>query len=213
MSYVNYARTTGIVGLAAALFMAGAVMTEAQAGNGGRQKPQAGQGAGSSGSRSSTVQRTPGGHTRQDQWQTQDGRSASRRVDVTHDPASGTRNRTAVRTGPEGRNTTVDTLTQRTATGYTRDTTATRDDGRTATRNTTVVNDRAAGSRSVDSTTTGFDGRTSTYSSDAQRTPDGHVRDVTRTSPDGQVNQRSIDVSCNPGQQSCTRTVVGGNGG
>ena len=157
MSYVNYARTTGIVGLAAALFMAGAVMTEAQAGNGGRQKAQAGQGAGSSWSRSSTVQRTPGGHTRQDQWQSQD--------------------------------------------------------GRTATRNTTVVNDRAAGSRSVDSTTTGFDGRTSTHSSDAQRINDGHVRDVARTSPDGEVSQRSIDVSCNPGQQSCTRTVVGGNGG
>jgi hypothetical protein len=213
MAYVNSVRTAGILGLAAALLIAGAAVTEAQAGDRARQKAHAAQGAGGSWSRSSTVQRTPGGHTRQDQWQTQDGRSASRRVDVTHDPASGTRNRTAVRTGPEGRNTTVDTLTQRTATGYTRDTTATRDDGRTATRNTTVVNDRAAGSRSVDSTTTGFDGRTSTYSSDAQRTPDGHVRDVTRTSPDGQVNQRSIDVSCNPGQQSCTRTVVGGNGG
>lgn len=213
MPYVNFARTTGLVGLAAALFLAGAVMTEAQAGNGGRQKAHAGQGAGSSWSRSSTVQRTPSGHTRQDKWQSQDGRSASRQVDVTHDPASGTRNRAAAWTGPEGRTTTVDTVTQRTGSGYTRDTTASRDDGRTATRNTTIANDRAAGSRSVDSTTTGFDGRTTVYSSDAQRTNDGYVRDVTRTLPDGQVNQRSIDVSCDPAGQSCARTVVGGNGG
>ena len=186
MPYVNFARTTGLVGLAAALFLAGAVMTEAQAGNGGRQKAHAGQGAGSSWSRSSTVQRTPSGHTRQDKWQSQDGRSASRQVDVTHDPASGTRNRAAAWTGPEGR---------------------------TTTRNTTIANDRAAGSRSVDSTTTGFDGRTTVYSSDAQRTNDGYVRDVIRTLPDGQVNQRSIDVSCDPAGQSCARTVVGGNGG
>ena len=213
MSYVNYARTTGIVGLAAALFMAGAIMTEAQAGNGGRQKAQAGQGAGSSWSRSSTVQRTPGGHTRQDRWQNQYGKSASRHVDVTSDAATGARIRNAVWTGPQGRNMTVDTVTQRTGSGYTRDSTATRDDGRTATRNTTVVNDRAAGTRAVDSTTTGFNGRTTTYSSDSLRTDDGYVRDVTRTLPDGQVNQRSIDVSCNAGEQSCTRTVVGGNGG
>jgi hypothetical protein len=212
MSYVNYPRTTGIVGLAAVLFMAGAVMTAAQAGNGGRQKAHAGQGAGSSGSRSSTVQRTPNGHTRQDQWQNQDGKSASRHVAVTNDAAAGARNRNAVWTGPQGRNTTVDTVTQRTGSGYTRDSTATRTDGSTATRNTTVVTDRAAGTRAVDSTATGFNGRTTTYSSDALRTDDGYVRDVTRTSPDGQVNQHSVDVSCNPAAQSCTRTVTPGGG-
>ena len=213
MSYVNSARVAGIVGLAATLFMAGAVTTAAQAGNGGRQKMQAGQGAGGSWSRSSTVQRTPSGHTRQDQWQGQDGKSASRQVEVTNDPASGTRNRNAAWTGPEGRNSTVDTVTQRTGSGYTRDTTAARDDGKTATRNTTVVNDRAAGTRAVDSTATGFNGRTTTVSSDARRTDDGYVRDVTRTSADGHVNQRSIDVSCDPAAQSCTKTVTGGNGG
>ena len=157
MSYVNSVRMAGIVGLAATLFMAGAVVTEAQAGNGGRQKAHSGQGAGGSWSRSSTVQRTPSGHTRQDKWQSQD--------------------------------------------------------GRTATRNTTVVNDHAAGTRAVDSTATGFHGRTTTYSSDSQRTDDGYMRDVTRTLPDGQVNQRSIAVSCEPAATSCTRTVTGGNGG
>lgn len=154
MSYVNLASAAGIVSLAATLFMAGAVITEAQSDNGGRQKAHPGQGAGGSWSRSSTVQRTPNGHTRQDRWQSQD--------------------------------------------------------GRTATRNTTVVSDRAAGTRAVESTATGFNGRTTTYSSDSLRTDDGYVRDVTRTLPDGQVNQHSVDVSCNPAAQSCTRTVTGG---
>jgi hypothetical protein len=157
MSYVNSARVAGIAGLAATLFMAGAFVTAAQAGDGGRQKTHSRQGADGSWSRSSTVQRTPSGHTRQDQWQ--------------------------------------------------------RQDGKTATRNTTVVNDRAARTRSVDSTTTGFNGRTTTVSSDAQRTDDGYVRDVTRTAPNGQVNQRSIDVSCDRAAHSCTKTVAGVNGG
>jgi hypothetical protein len=121
MFYVNSARVAGMVGLAATLFMAGAVFTAAQAGNGGRQQAQARQGDGGSWSRSSTVQRTPGGHTRHDQWQNQDGKSASRHVEVTNDTAAGTRNRNAVWTGPEGRQTTVDTVTQRTGSGYTRD--------------------------------------------------------------------------------------------
>jgi len=157
MPYVNSARAAGILGLAATLFIAGAAVTAAQAGNGGRQKAHSGQDAGSSWSRSSTVQRTPRGHMRQDKWQSQD--------------------------------------------------------GRTATRNTTVVNDRTAGTRSVDSSATGFNGRTTTVSSDARRTDDGYARDVTRTLPDGQVNQRSIDVSCDPAATSCTKTVTGGNGG
>ena len=212
MSYVNLPRLAGIAGLAATLFMAGAVLSTAQAGSGGRHKAHAGQGTGGSWSRSSTVQRTPTGHTRQDQWQNEGGKTASRRVEVTNDAASGTRNRNAVWTGPEGAQTRVDTVTQRNESGYTRDTTATRDDGSTATRNTTVVNDRAAGTRAVDSTATGFNGRTTTYSSDSQRTGDGDVRDVTRTLPSGQVNQRNIDVSCDPAAQSCSRTVTGNKG-
>ena len=157
MSYVNSAKVAGIVGMAATLFLAGAVITAAQAGDGGRQKAHSKQGASGNWSRSSTVQHTGSGHTR--------------------------------------------------------NTIATRDDGRTATRNTTVVNDRAAGTRSVDSTATGFNGRTTTYSSDAQRTNDGYVKDVTRTLPNGQVNQRNVDVSCDPAARSCTKTVTGQNGG
>ncbi len=157
MSYVNSTVVTGIVGLAATLLLASAMITPAQAGDGGRQKAHSKQGASGSRTYTTTVQRTDSGHTR-------------------------------------------DTIT-------------TRNDGKTATRNTTVVNDRATGTRSVDTTATGFNGRTTTYSSDAQRTNDGYVRDVTRTLPDGQVNQRNIDVACDPASRSCTKTVTGQNGG
>jgi hypothetical protein len=157
MSYVNSAAVTAIVSLAATLMLAGTVVTDAQAGDGSRQKNRSGHSAAGNRTHVSTVQRTGSGHTR--------------------------------------------------------NSTVTRDDGKTASRNTTVVNDRAAGTRSVDSTTTGFNGRTTTYASDAQRTNDGYTRDVTRTLPDGQVNQRSIDVSCNPALRSCTKTVTGQDGG
>jgi hypothetical protein len=210
MSYVKLARVAGFTGMATALLVLGAVVSTAHAGSAGKHRASAGQAAGGSWSRSTQVQRTATGHTRQDQWTSEKGKTASRRVVVNNDAASGTRNRNAVRTGPEGRSTTVDTVTQRTDTGYTRGTTATRDDGTTATRNTTVVNDRTAGTRAVDSTATGFNGRTSTYSSDAQRTDDGYTREVTRTLPDGAVKERSFDVSCDKAAQSCVKTVTGG---
>lgn len=170
MSYVNSSRIhafriAGIVALSATLFLGAAITTEAQAGNGGKQKARA--------------------------TQAQNAHQNSRQN------AQWTRTTTA----------------QRTQNGRTSQSTVTRGDGKSATRDTVVVNDRAAGTRSVDSTTTGFNGRTTTYSSDAQRTATGYTRDVARTLPDGQVNQRSIDVACDKAAQSCTKTVIGQNGG
>ena len=88
MSYVNSARAAGIAGLAATLFLAGAVVTDAQAGNGGRQRAHSVQGASGSWSRSSTVRRTPSGHTRQDRWQSRDGKTATRNTTVIDDRAT-----------------------------------------------------------------------------------------------------------------------------
>jgi hypothetical protein len=105
------------------------------------------------------------------------------------------------------------TTAQRTPNGRTSQSTVTRADGKIATRDTVVVNDRAAGTRSVDATATGFNGRTTTYSSDAQRTGTGYSRDVSRTLPNGQVNQHSVDVNCDRSAQSCTKVVTGQNGG
>lgn len=159
MIYVKSTRLAAAAALGATLLFAGAVMTEAQAGNGARHKARAAQGA----------------HGTQGSW-------------------------TRTTTG------------QRTDMGHNRNTIVTRDDGKSATRNTTVVNDRAAGTRSVDSTATGFNGRSTTYSSDAQRTATGYTRDVTRTLPNGQVNQHGVDVACDKAAQSCTKTVTGPDG-
>lgn len=113
----------------------------------------------------------------------------------------------------QGKQWTRTTTAQRTPNGRTSQSVVTRGDGKVATRDTVVVNDRAAGTRSVDSTTTGFNGRTTTYSSDAQRTDTGYTRDVSRTLPNGQVNQHSVDMSCDKAAQSCTKVVTGHNGG
>ena len=162
MSYVNsnrsrMTRIATIAAVSAGLFFASAVITEAEAGNGGKQHARAGQGHNGQWSRSTSTQRTP--------------------------------------------------------TGRMSNSTVTRGDGKTATRDTVVVNDRAAGTRSVDSTATGFNGRSTTYSSDAQRTATGYTRDVTRTLPNGQVNQHGVDVACDKAARSCTKTVTGHNGG
>ena len=144
MSYVNFTRTARVIGIAATLLLFGAVGSAANAGSGGKHKAAAGQGAGGNWSRSTQVQRTPNGHTRQDHWQNANGQSASRDVVVTNDQASGTRNRNAVRTGPEGRSATVDTITQRTDDGYTRDVTRTLPDGQVKERGVDVSCDQAA---------------------------------------------------------------------
>jgi hypothetical protein len=182
MSYVQLP-AAAMAGLAATLLLTAVVVSDAQAaGVGHKHRAQAAQG---NASRSTQVQRTAKDQTRQ---------------------------RNASWSNSNGRQMQVESTTQRTENGRTTSSIATRDDGKTATRNTTVANDRAAGTRSVQSTTTGFNGGTSTYSSQAQRTEDGYTRDVTRTLPSGQVNERNIDVSCDAAVQSCTKTVVGSRG-
>jgi len=182
MSYVQFPATV-VAGLAATLLLAAFVVTDAQAGGAG-YKPRAHAAQGNA-SRSTQVQRTA-----QDQ----------------------TRQRNTTWSNSNGRQMQVESVTQRTGNGHTTSTTATRDDGRTATRQSTVARDPQAGTRSVQSTATGFNGATTSYSSQAQRTEDGYTRDVTRTLPSGQVNERNIDVSCDAAVQTCTKTVVGSRG-
>ena len=182
MSYVQLP-AAAMASLAATLLLSAFVVTDAQAaGAGHKARAQAAQG---NASRSTQVQRTAKDQTRQ---------------------------RNTTWSNSNGRQMQVESVTQRTDTGRTTSSTATRDDGKTATRNTTVANDRAAGTRSVQSSATGFNGATTSYSSQAQRTEDGYTRDVTRTLPSGQVNERNIDVSCDAAVQTCTKTVVGSRG-
>jgi hypothetical protein len=133
---------------------------------------------------------------------------------VTSDANAGNRSKPQARaTQAQAKQWTRTTTAQRTPTGRISQSTLTRNDGKVATRYTVVVNDRAAGTRSVDATTTGFNGRTTTYSSDAQRTATGYTRDVSRTLPGGQVNQRSVDVNCDKDARSCTKVITGHDGG
>jgi hypothetical protein len=182
MSYVQGPATV-VAGLAATLLLAGSIVTDAQAaGAGHKARAQAAQG---NASRSTQVQRSARDQTRQ---------------------------RNTTWSNASGRQVQVESVTQRTDNGRTTSTTATREDGRTATRQTTVARDPQAGTRSVQSTATGFNGATTSYSSQAQRTDDGYTRDVSRTLPNGQVNERDIDVSCDAAVQTCTKTVVGSRG-
>jgi hypothetical protein len=169
--------------LAASLMLSALVVTDAQAA-GASHKPRA-QAAQGNTSRPTQMQRSANGQTRQ---------------------------RNTTWSNSAGRQVQVESVTQRTENGRITSSTATRDDGKIATRNTTVAHDRASGTRSVQSTATGFNGGTTTYSSQAQRTDDGYTRDVTRTLPSGQVNERDIDVSCDAAVQTCTKTVVRGRG-
>lgn len=133
---------------------------------------------------------------------------------VNSDANAGDRSKQKARaTQSQGKQWTRTTTAQRTPDGRTSQSTVMRNDGKIATRSAVVVNDRAAGTRSVDATTTGFNGRTTTYSSDAQRTATGYNRDVSRTLPNGQVNQHSVDVSCDKDARSCTKVVTGHDGG
>ena len=135
-------------------------------------------------------------------------------VALANDAHAGDRGKQKARaTQAQGGQWTRVTTAQRTPNGRTSQSTVTRANGKVATRDAVVVNDRAAGTRSVDATTTGFNGRTTTYSSDAQRTETGYSRDVARTLPNGQVNQHSVDVTCDKAAQSCTKVVTGQNGG
>jgi hypothetical protein len=182
MSYVQLPATV-VAGFAATLVLTAFVVTDAQAaGAGHKPRAQAAQGPAS---RSTQAPRPATGQTRQ---------------------------RNTTWSNSAGRQVQVESVTQRTENGRSTSSTATRDDGRTATRQQTVARDPVAGTRSVQSTATGFNGGTTTYSSQAQRTEDGYTRDVTRALPSGQVNERSIDVSCDAAVQTCTKTVVGSRG-
>ena len=114
MSYVNSAAVTAIVSLAATLLLAGAVITDAQAGDGGRQKAHSKQGAGGSRTHTTTVQHTGSGHTRNTIATRDDGKTATRNTTVANDRAAGTRSVDATATGFNGRTTSYSSDAQRT---------------------------------------------------------------------------------------------------
>ena len=165
--------------------------------------------------RTTTRQRSPTGHTRQDTWTKDNGKTASRDVAVVNDKEAGTRTRDATWTGPNGGTGTASTVTQKTDTGYTRNTTATNAQGQTATRSAVVTRDAETGTRSVSADRTGFDGRTTSYDSERQRTENGYTQQDTWTRDNGKTVSRDVAVSNDKEAGTNTRdaTWKGPNGG
>lgn len=95
--------------------------------------------------RHTEVQRTEQGHTRNDTWTGQNGRTVQRDAEVVNDRANQVRTRDVQWTGPQGRQATRTDVTQRTDDGYTRDSTATGPRGGTVERGVVATRDRDAG--------------------------------------------------------------------
>ena len=164
--------------------------------------------AGGSWTRSTERQRTESGHVRSDRWEGANGQTASRNVEVTRDPAAGTRTRESDWTRPNGDSGHASTVTTRTDDGYTRNTTVTNAQGQTATRDVVVSRDAAAGTstRSVDYT--GFDGKTASVDATRTRTENGMTLDRQVRTPNGTTIDHDVVKTCDKAAGKCTTTVT-----
>lgn len=160
--------------------------------------------------RATERQRTENGHTRHDTWTGANGRTATRDAVVTNDREAGTRTRNVDYTGPNGKTASVDSVRTKTDDGFMRSTTVTNAQGETATRDLTVKRDKNSDTVARESNYTTFDGREGSKSDVIQRTDEGFVRDVTRTTPDGATHTRSVDVSCDKDARKCVKQVETG---
>jgi len=157
--------------------------------------------------RTTERQRTENGHTRTDTVTGANGNTATREAVVTNDKDAGTRTRNVDYTGPDGKTASVDSVRTKTEDGFTRSTTVTNAQGDTATRDLTVTRDKDAGTVTRDANYTTFDGRTGSKSDVVQRTDDGYTRNTSRTLPNGAVQTRDVDVSCDKDAGKCVKQV------
>jgi hypothetical protein len=153
------------------------------------------------------VQRTGNGHTRQDTWSNDKGKTATRDATVVNDRDSKTRTRDVVYTGPNGKQVTREDVTQKTDSGYTRDTTVTGPNGKTATRNVEVERDTAAGTRTKNVTVTGPNGQTRSVSDAVQKTDSGYTRETDLTRANGSTTSRSVEATYDPVTKTWSKTV------
>ena len=151
-------------------------------------------------------QRTENGHTAQTTWTGSNGKTATRDATVVNDKEAKTRTRDVSYTGPNGKQSSVHDVTQKTANGYTRDSTLTNAEGQSATRNAVVMNDKDNGTRTRDVTYTGVNGKTSTANTVTTRTDTGYTRDTTITGPNGGSGTRAVVVACDKAAGHCTKT-------
>jgi hypothetical protein len=157
--------------------------------------------------RTTVHQRTENGRTRNDTVVGANGKTATRDVVVVNDREAGVRTRNVDYVGPNGGTASVDRTTTRTEDGFTRNTVITNRQGETATRDMTLVRDKEAGTVSRSANYTTFNGKEGSMTDVRTRTDDGYTRETTRNLPNGNVQTRSVDVSCDKDAKSCTKTV------
>jgi hypothetical protein len=152
--------------------------------------------------------RTENGHTRRDEWTNARGDTVTRDARVVDDPASRSRTRDVVWTGPDGRQATREDVTQRTADGFARASAVTLPDGRVVRRDADVVRDGEAGTRSREVTTTGPEGRTRSVSDVTQRTDDGYTRNTAVSNPSGSTVTRDVAAAYDTESGTWRREVI-----
>jgi hypothetical protein len=86
-------------------------------------------------------------------------------------------------------------------------TAATNTQGEPATPDLTVKRDKNSDTVTRESNYTTSDGKRGAKSDVIQRTEAGYSRDTTRTTPDGAIHTRSVDVTCDRDVGKCVKQV------
>jgi hypothetical protein len=153
-------------------------------------------------------QRTDNGHSTHTSWTASNGKTATRDATVVNDKEIQTRSRDVSYIGPNGEQSSVHDVRQKTDDGHTHNSTFTDSQGRTATREATVVNDKDAGTRTRDVTYTGRGGQQRTVSEVTQKTDNGHTRDTTLTNAKGETATREAVATRDAASGTRTRDVT-----
>jgi hypothetical protein len=200
-------KASSIVAASALLIVLGTSSLDAHARDGAKSRAVKVDRPNASYTRTTTRQRTENGRTRNDTIVGANGKTATRDAVVVNDREAGVRTRNVDYVGPNGRTASVDNTVTRTENGLTRDTVITNGQGETATRTMTLERDKEAGTATRSANYTTFDGREGSMTDVRTRTDDGYTRETTRNLPNGNVQTRSVDVSCDKDAKSCTKTV------
>lgn len=207
MQIFNTLKASSIVAASALLIVFAAASPDALARDGAKARAAKVDRPNASYTRTTVRQKTENGRTRSDTIVGANGRTASRNAVVVNDKEAGVRTRNVDYVGPGGKTASVDHTTTRTENGFTRNTVATNRQGETATRDMTLVRDKEAGTVTRSANYTTFDGKEGSMTDVRTRTDDGYTRETTRNLPNGNVQTRSVDVSCDKDAKSCTKTV------
>lgn len=207
MRILSTLKASSIAAASALLIVFTATASDAAARDGAKARAAKPDRANASYTRTTVRQRTQNGHTRSDTIVGANGRTATRDVVVENDRDAGVRTRNVDYVGPNGKTASVDRTTTRTENGFTRSTVATNRQGETATRDMTLERDKEAGTVTRTANYTTFNGKDGSMTDVRTRTEDGYTRETTRNLPNGNVQTRSVDVSCDKDAKSCTKTV------